>query len=155
MKRTIWLFCIIIFLILFFIVLFSSYINEYFTISENQVYTAPTKEQVSIFMNYCMIDDNDYETCNLLLTSKSPHMSDSYMAIITSFNNDLNWENGIVYTGELIPKRKLCNDIEFLFDAEIIMGPFQRAYRLVDKSEILIVVSNVPGNVIDQIISAN
>lgn len=107
----------------------------------------PNQSQMEFFLEYCDIDHNGSSKAELLFTEKSPHKSDSKMALI--FDGDIKdiCSDYIVYPtkNEIV----LSDQVAVYIDAQKQYSDFIKIYRLHEKEQLLIVVTNVSADTLD------
>jgi len=122
-----------------------------FAIDEFQ-FDDPNQRQIEFFLEYCSMEELHLENADYLLVSKSPHRSDSMMAIV--FDGDVaDWWDGFVNypEGHII---RLPNHNTLYYTAEKCISTFVWAYRVPvsDGMKSVLRVTNVPGETIDQVL---
>ena len=112
----------------------------------------PNQRQIEFFLECCDIQGIQVESADCLLISKSPHRSDSVMAMV--FDGDAaDWWGGFVNDPEGRTIR-LPNHNELCCSAEKLVSTFVWAYRVpaAGGMKSVLRVSNVSGETIDQMI---
>lgn len=128
----------------------AAYPSSWFEPKE-KLYENPTEAQIEVINQYCspsVVFDSDID---FILTSQSPHRSDSLVALLAGNCPSDIWHDAIEYSGESKPQKTLPNQMSFTYDAEKRIDTFMWAYRLADENKTLWVITNVAGDVITQI----
>ena len=99
-----------------------------------------------------------FKSCDYLYISQAPHRSDSYVALVAVCENEINWDNAVMYSGQTKPtivlyKSEGSREV-FAYDAVSNWGPFFSVYKLADGDKSLFIMMNVPADVLDRIVFA-